>query len=201
MKLIALTLPYFFMEEHRILTALFDEGLETLHVRKPGTEPMFSERLLTLLPPKYREKVVVHDHFYLKHEFDLKGIHLSRRNPQPPAKYRGQLSISMHTPEELAQRKQYDYVFLSPIFDSISKADYPSAFTPQQLRDMASQRLIDKRVMALGGVDLDNIGRVRDYGFGGAVVMGALWQHFDRHNADGFKELITYFRKLKKAAG
>lgn len=201
MKLIALTLPYFFMEEHRILTALFDEGLETLHVRKPGTEPMFSERLLTLLPPKYREKVVVHDYFYLKNEFDLKGIHLSSRNPQPPAKYRGHLSKSMHTPEELAQRKQYDYVFLSPIFDSISKADYPAAFTPQQLRDMASQRLIDKRVMALGGVDLENISRVRDYGFGGAVVMGALWQHFDRHNADGFKELITYFRKLKKAAG
>lgn len=201
MKLIALTLPYFFMEEHRILAALFDEGLETLHLRKPGTEPMFSERLLTLLPSKYREKVVVHDHFYLKNEFDLKGIHLSSRNPEAPAKYRGHLSISMHTPEELAQRKRYDYVFLSPIFDSISKTDYPSAFTPQQLREMASQRLIDKRVMALGGVDLENISRLRDYGFGGAVVMGSLWQHFDRHNADGFKELISYFRKLKKAAG
>ena len=37
MKLILMTVPYFFIEEHQILTALFDEGLEVLHLRKPGT--------------------------------------------------------------------------------------------------------------------------------------------------------------------
>ena len=42
MKLILMSTPYFFVEEHQILTALFDEGLEILHLRKPETEPVYS---------------------------------------------------------------------------------------------------------------------------------------------------------------
>ena len=33
MKLILMTTPYFFVEEHQIINALFDEGLEILHLR------------------------------------------------------------------------------------------------------------------------------------------------------------------------
>ena len=74
MKLILLTIPQFFIEEHQILTALFEEGLEILHVRKPNTEPVYSERLLSLIPAQFRQRIVVHDHFYLKNEYKLMGI-------------------------------------------------------------------------------------------------------------------------------
>ncbi|HIY37265.1 MAG TPA: thiamine phosphate synthase, partial [Candidatus Paraprevotella stercorigallinarum] len=40
MKLILLTTPDFFVEEDKILTALFEEGLDILHLRKPGSEPV-----------------------------------------------------------------------------------------------------------------------------------------------------------------
>ena len=40
MKLILLTPPDFFVEEDKILTALFEEGLDLLHLRKPDTEPV-----------------------------------------------------------------------------------------------------------------------------------------------------------------
>ena len=53
MKLVLMTQPTFFVEEDKILTSLFDEGLEHLHLYKPGSEPMYSERLLTLLPEEY----------------------------------------------------------------------------------------------------------------------------------------------------
>ena len=76
MKLILLTPPDFFVEEDKILTALFEEGLDLLHLRKPDTEPVYSERLLTLLPESHHNQIVVHDHFYLKEEFNLRGIHL-----------------------------------------------------------------------------------------------------------------------------
>ena len=49
MKLILITPPTYFVEEDKIITALFEEGLDTLHLRKPGTAPMFAERLLTLI--------------------------------------------------------------------------------------------------------------------------------------------------------
>lgn len=202
MELILTTLPFFFVEEHRILTALFDEGLGLLHLRKPNTEPVYSERLINLLPASYRKNIVVHDHFYLKNEYNLRGIHLNQRNPEPPQGYKGQISRSCHSADEVkASKKAFDYVFLSPIFDSISKDGYKSAFTPDDLRLLAKQRVIDKHVMALGGVSLDNIARLKDYGFGGAVVLGALWQLFDVHRTTDFKELINYFRRLRKAAG
>ena len=47
MKLILITTPTYFVEEDKIITALFEEGLDTLHLRKPDTAPMFAERLLT----------------------------------------------------------------------------------------------------------------------------------------------------------
>lgn len=79
MKLILITTPTYFVEEDKILTTLFDEGLDILHLRKPDTAPVYAERLLTLIPEKYHKRIVVHGHFYLKKEYNLKGIHLNRR--------------------------------------------------------------------------------------------------------------------------
>lgn len=201
MKLILMSTPYFFVEEHQILNALFDEGLEVLHLRKPHTEPVYSERLLTLIPETYRKRIVVHDFFYLKDEYNLKGIHLNHRNPELPTKYKGHISCSCHTSEEVkAHKKVCNYVFLSPIFNSISKEGYSSHFGMQDLRELARQKVIDRKVMALGGVQLDNIKQVKDLGFGGAVILGDIWNRFSIHSTQDFKDLIQHFRKLRKEA-
>ena len=201
MKLILLTIPQFFIEEHQILTALFEEGLEILHVRKPNTEPVYSERLLSLIPAQFRQRIVVHDHFYLKNEYKLMGIHLNQRNPDPPANYRGHISCSCHTIEEVkAQKEVCNYVFLSPIFNSLSKAGYNAAFTDAELKQYAKRGLIDRKVMALGGVTLEHIPLLKEYGFGGAVLLGDIWNRFDIHTTHDYKELINHFRKLRKAA-
>ena len=77
MKLILITTPTYFVEEDQILTALFEEGLDILHLRKPQSSPVYAERLLTLIPEKYHKRIVVHDNFYLKEEYKLKGINLN----------------------------------------------------------------------------------------------------------------------------
>ena len=66
MKLIVVTTPTFFVEEDKIITALFEEGLDILHLRKPETPAMYSERLLTLIPEKYHRRIVTHEHFYMR---------------------------------------------------------------------------------------------------------------------------------------
>lgn len=201
MKLIVITTPTYFVEEDKIITALFDEGLEILHLRKPGTPPVYAERLLTLIPEKYHKRIVVHDHFYLKEEYRLKGIHLSNRNPVIPDGYVGHVSASCHTLDEVVADKSIcDYVFLSPIFDSISKEGYASAFTPEAIREAASKGIIDKRVVALGGVNDENLLRVKDFGFGGAAVLGALWSRFDVANDYNYQDLIAYFKVLQRLA-
>ena len=201
MKLTVITTPNYFVEEDKIITALFDEGMDVLHLRKPDTPPVYAERLLTLIPEKYRRRIVVHDHFYLKDEYGLKGIHLSHRNPLVPDNYSGHVSASCHTLDEVtADKKICDYVFLSPVFDSISKEGYRAAFTAEEIREAAAKGIIDKKVIALGGVNADNILRVKDFGFGGAAVLGDLWNRFDPASDYNYQPLIAHFRKLKALA-
>ncbi len=71
MKLAIMTKSTFFVEEDIILNSLFDEGLDALHLFKPGSSPMYSERLLSLLPEDCYRKIVVHEHYYLKQEYVL----------------------------------------------------------------------------------------------------------------------------------
>ena len=54
--------------------------------------------------------------------------------------------------------------------------------------------------MALGGIGLDNIERIKDLGFGGAVILGDIWNRFSIHSTDDFKDLIQHFRRLRRAA-
>lgn len=201
MKLILMTPPKFFIEEHLILNELFEEGLDILHIRKPNTEAVYTERLLSLISEKFRKRIVLHDNFYLKNEYNLKGIHLNSRNPELPLKYKGHISCSCHTPEEvIAHKKTCNYVFLSPIFNSISKEDYQSNFTLSELEQLAKQKVIDRKVMALGGIHLGNIQKIKDLGFGGAVILGDIWNRFNIHSTESYKDLITHFHKLKKAS-
>lgn len=201
MKLIVITTPTFFIEEDKILTTLFEEGLDYLHLRKPDTAPMFSERLLTLIPEQYRKRIVTHDHFYLKEEFNLMGIHINHRNPNPPENYRGHISCSCHSIEEAKKRKgPCNYVFMSPIFDSISKQNYLSTYSAEDIRKAAKEGIIDKKVIALGGINTETIPLIKDYGFGGAAILGDLWNRFDTRINRDYKELIEHFRELKKLA-
>lgn len=202
MKLVIMTQSTFFVEEDKILTSLFEAGLDNLHLYKPGSAPMYSERLLTLLPDDYYGKIRVHDHFYLKEEFRLKGIHLNTPCTELPAGYKGNISMTCRKIEELKEAKRKsDYVFLRNIFDSHLEKDEKASFTKSQLQEAADSGLIDRRVYALGGMDLESIRAAKDLGFGGAVVCGDLWNRFDIHHQLDYKELIAHFEKLRKAVG
>ena len=200
MKLIVMTKPTFFVEEDKILANLFEEGLENLHLYKPGAAPMFSERLLTLLGDDYHHKITVHGHFYLKEEYRLKGIHIDDAFTEPPAGYRGNVTRTCHAISELKEAKRHsNYVFLHSIFDSQTNADEKQSFTREELETAAKQGLIDKKVYALGGMNLDNVKEAKALGFGGIVICGDLWNRFNIHNEIDYKELLAHFEKLRKS--
>ena len=195
-----MTKPTFFVEEDKILANLFEEGLENLHLYKPGAAPMFSERLLTLLGDDYHSKIIVHGHFYLKEEYRLKGIHIDDAFTEPPAGYRGNVTRTCHAISELKEAKRHsNYVFLHSIFDSQTNADEKQSFTREELEAAAKQGLIDKKVYALGGMNLDNVKEAKALGFGGIVICGDLWNRFNIHNEIDYKELLVHFEKLRKS--
>jgi thiamine-phosphate pyrophosphorylase len=194
-----MTKPTFFVEEDKILANLFEEGLENLHLYKPGASPMYSERLLTLLGEDCHSKITVHGHFYLKEEYRLKGIHIDDAHTEPPSGYKGNVSRTCHLIEELKEaKKKANYVFLHSIFDSQTNVDEKASFTMAQLEEAAKNGLIDKKVYALGGMNLDTIKAVKDLGFGGIVICGDLWNRFNIHNEIDYKALLNHFEKLRK---
>lgn len=202
MKLILMTRPTFFVEEDKILTALFEEGLENVHLFKPQSDPVYSERLLTLIPDDYYKRITVHDHFYLREEYGLRGIHLENPNDVLPYGYRGQVSRTCTSFENLREaKKNSKYVFLKSIFDSHSNPLDRQSFSKEELTDASRKGLIDRHVYALGGICLDNIRMMDDLGFGGVVVCGDLWNRFNIHQGRDFKDLIAHFKKLQRALG
>lgn len=174
-QLIAITRPEIFAEEAPLLESLFEKGLERLHIRKPQSEAKEVEKLLKAINPAYYPRIALHDHFELAEDYGLGGVHLNSRNPQAPASFKGRVSRSCHSIEELAAYPQLDYLFLSPIFPSISKAGYGKGFPIDFMKEAAQKGLITPRVVALGGISTETIPQLRDIPFGGFAVLGALW--------------------------
>lgn len=177
MRTIAITQPFFFDGEAAAIDRLFAEGrIDLLHLRKPGYTADDCRRLLDSIGPQWLGLVTTHDHFGLCAEYGLHGCHLNHRNPAPPDGHRGSVSCSCHALDEVAMRKpRMDYLFLSPIFDSISKQGYRSAFDDATLRKAHADGIIDSKVVALGGITPDRMGLLAEYGFGGAAMLGAMW--------------------------
>ena len=202
MKLVLMTQPTFFVEEDKILTSLFEEGLDNLHLYKPGSEPIYSERLLTLLSDDYYKKITVHDNFYLKEEYKLRGIHIDDETTPAPKGYRGNISRTCtHLDQLKAAKKNADYVLLKYIFDSQTEPDQKASFTAEELKEASRRGLIDRHVYALGGMNLDNVKMAKDLGFGGIVISGDLWNRFNIQQELDYQALIDHFTKLRKAIG
>ena len=200
MKLVIMTKPTFFVEEDKILSALFDEGLESLHLKKTGSSPLFSERLLSLLPDYTHSKITVHDHFYLKNEYHLAAIHLEDPSMGVPLGYKGKVGIDCKDLTQLrALKKQANYVFLKNVFDSTTMPSEKASFSLNELRQASRMGLIDKKVYAIGCMCAENIEIARELGFGGVVVSGDIWNRFDIHSEIDYKHIISHFIRLRKA--
>ena len=201
MKLVVMTKSTFFVEEDKILTALFDEGMERLHLYKPQSLPIYTERLLSLIPDHYYKQISIHENFYLNREYDLGGIHLDNQHEEVPQGIKGRVS---RTCEDLSllkeMKKNANYVFLRRVFDEPNNNEKKATFTRQQLEEAADKGWIDKKVYALGGVTTDNIKAAKELGFGGVVICSDLWNKFDVHNETDYKTLLTHFKKIRNIA-
>lgn len=177
-KTIVITKPEFFHGEAGAIVARFDSGAaDLLHLRKPAAPLCDMENLIRSIPSEWHDRLVVHDHFMLAERYGLHGVHLNSRNPLPPQGWKGSVSRSCHSLEEVAEWKmRCDYVSLSPVFDSVSKQGYMSAFTAEDIKAAVACGIIDSKVYALGGVTFARLYEVKRLGFGGAMILGDAWK-------------------------
>ena len=172
---LVITSPTFFPGEAAFIHRLFAHGVDIVHLRKPGATADDCARLLDDLTSDDRRRIVIHDFFELAQPYGLRGIHLNARRSTVPDGWQGHVSRSCHSLEEVKRYKDAcDYVFLSPIFDSVSKQGYASAFTDETLKQASNEGIIDNKVVALGGVTPDKIDYLQQLNFGGAAMLGCV---------------------------
>ncbi len=174
---IVITLPEFFDGEVGQIAQLLRSSIDLVHIRKPQATAEETERLIQAIPTDFHNRLVLHDHYELAEKYHIHGVHLNSRNPLPPKGWRGSVSRSCHSLEEVKEWKERcNYVSLSPIFDSISKRGYRAAFSVEELRKARKDGIIDHKVLALGGVTFRRMDEVLRMGFGGGMILGDAWK-------------------------
>ena len=117
-------------------------------------------------------------HFSSIEESEPVGLNFqSSHSLEKDGSYSSPSSLSSEVLDEVFSGSfSFDYVFLSPIFNSISKPGYNAAFTQEQLLQAAASPAFSQKVYALGGVSAENLPQVSRMGFAGAVLLGDVWQ-------------------------
>ena len=199
MKPIVLSSQKTVENEIQILIRFFEKGLKSFHLRKPHYSKTRMKDYLNNIPSIYHNRIVIHSHHRLAKKYNLKGIHFSskdrksnfknwinikslkRKNPFL------RVSTSFNDVSDLNKYIDlYDYVFLSPIFDSKTKNNFQSNFKEYNLT--SSIQRSNYNVVALGGLDLENIKKAFNMGFWGCAFLSTLWNS---------KNPVEKFEKLK----
>lgn len=200
MKIVVMTKPTYFVEEDRIVTALFEEGLESLHLSKTDASSALQERFLSLIPQEFRRKITIHQHIEMRKEYSLRGIHFESSSKKAPFAYRGVVSRTCYDVTQLREAKKDSlYVFLHNVYgndDSLLAKD--GTMTPA-LREAKEQGLITKNVFALGDIDIEDIPTLKKAGFGGIVLRDRLWDRFCDYKDIDYNGIVNYFKRFKSA--
>ena len=197
-KLIVISPPENKTDEINILHSLFNCGLQTFHLRKPDFSKKEIEKYLLRISPEFYPRIVLHNHYELTLKYGLKGIHLTEKSKKNTSKIfldhfkNKSISASFHSIQDVLKcRRNYEYIFLSPVFDSISKKEYASRFDNQNISALFDK--IKKRkknilpVIALGGMNLQTINKAKQLGFSGAAMLGGIWENDNPEKV--FKEI------------
>lgn len=196
MKLIVISSPEPVADEPKRINQLFGAGLEYFHLRKPHYPKEQIRQLLLQLEPEHYPKIALHQHHELAGEFGIKRLHFSeeKRSITPAAellklKSEGyNLSTSVHSTKVLRQLSTcFLYTFFGPVFNSISKPGYAAA-VPVGFCLTATDKKV--QVIALGGIDAENISLLPQMKFNGAALLGSIWSSPD--------QAIETFTKIKK---
>lgn len=201
-RLIAITEEsYSFREHERIVRMLRSNSFNYVHIRKPNMNERDMREYLSRFPKDIRHLLCLNDHQELAKEYGIGGIHINSRFSFLTEETKGlRISKSCHSIEEaIESQDKYDYCFLSPIFDSISKKGYKSAFDHSEIRNLFKKNVLHDNVFALSGVTTENIPYLEDMGFNGVAMLGAAWQlprmMFITHQ----NERYSYIQSVKKS--
>jgi len=181
MQLIVISSPEKVADEAAIINGLFQAGLSRLHLRKPGSNQQQLCTLLDGIDHAFYNRIALHQHHELGQAYGITRLHYPEQVRKKMMQYEWEdqyakghsLSTSMHDFEGIATLTAFDYLFFGPVFNSLSKPGYnsrlPLGFSLEKRPDIKPQ------VMAIGGIEPQNIPTAKAMGFDGIAVLGAIW--------------------------
>ena len=191
--------------EISFLLSMFEQGLPTYHIRKTKFSTRELKNFIEEIPPKFHNRLVIHTHHELAMKFDLKGVYISRSHKKRKfrtwlrmqwfklKKMNLQTSATFRSMEALLDpHSTYDYIFLSPVFDSLS-GSFQAGFSEHSLRHALKNTKY--KVVARGGTSLDNIQKAHELGFAGVAFYSGIWK--TQNPLDEFKKVKAKFAELK----
>jgi thiamine-phosphate pyrophosphorylase len=194
LKLVLFTTPEKLMSECSTIDELLKlGGIDYLHIRKDTGDDEYVRKIVNRLPKGVRNQLVVHGHQEVAEQYKLGGLHHKSNsvfNPECTTEFQ---TKAFHSIDEIKGCKlKYRYGFLSPIFDSISKADYNANFDYEELKEFLHSDQKPFPIYALGGVYPGNIQKCKELGFDGVGILGAIWGEIFLHKK------IEVFEKIKE---
>lgn len=189
MKLIVISNSGKVENEAEIVKRLFENGLGTLHIRKPKLSTRELKEYIASIPRAYHPRIVIHSHHRLALAFPVKGIHITKSHKRRKFKtwfnvkwirFKRPGILVTTSYSKLASLFEetfaYDYVFLSPVFDNLT-SKYQSGFTEHSLK--ATFEKTPNRVIARGGTDINCLEKVKNIGFEGVAFYSSIWNKQD----------------------
>ncbi|WP_343591553.1 thiamine phosphate synthase [Flavobacterium sp.] len=181
--MIVISNPFAIADEIKIIHSLFEEGLSLLHIRKPDFSEVEMAQFIHQIKLEFRNKLVLQNHYDLAKDFGINRFHFSekerKQNLNHPARFSKPcrfLSTSTHSIEDFnSLENDFDYAFLSPVFNSISKENYhPKTDLFEALKSRTNHKT---KAIALGGIDAENIQKTLENGFDDIALLGTIWKN------------------------
>jgi thiamine-phosphate pyrophosphorylase len=148
------------------------------HLRRYDSSEDEVVQFLNAFTEEERKQHVLNHHHFLASEFGINRLHFSENErleigDEKLAKLHSHgfiLSTSVHTVEDFENLNSvFEYAFLSPVFDSISKENYKAVSF--DLNDVRK----DTKLIALGGITVENYNDALNLGFDGVAFLGGVW--------------------------
>jgi thiamine-phosphate pyrophosphorylase len=187
MKFIVITPSETPPNEHAIISHMLKNGLPSLHVRKPAFSQQQMVDYIDQFTDEEQSKMVLHSYHQIMLDYDLKGLHLSKRHRKLPFKswlnktlieLRMGKKISMSTSSKSLSSmadnyKEFEYVMLTPVFTDPKghRASFSAPLLQQVLRSFPD------KIVARGGSNAESIEKARDMGFAGIAFHNFFWDH------------------------
>jgi thiamine-phosphate pyrophosphorylase len=205
MKIVLLSKTRYDEKEMELVTRLFENGLETYHLRKPRLSTRDMRKVLDAIPKHFHSRIIIHSHHQLARQYNLKGVHYTRTHLRKSFKnWWRKITLGLSKSDIIRTSSftklsslydeseiEFDYVFLSPVFDSLT-GKFQSGFYEDGIR--AAINKSGRNIVARGGVDYRRLEKIKEMGFYGMALGSCIWD--SKEPLEEYLRIVARCREL-----